>query len=413
MADGLLCLETDSRPRCASPDLDVIFVHGLGGEQAGSWENENGVLWPLWLLDAFENINVYFAGYETSKFGSLKKGQGTSIQDIAGALADDISSRANKAKNILLITHSMGGLIVKQLLRRCSESLNKAFQSLYRSIRGIAFLGTPHFGSGLAEKFDFLIGKMKSKQVQQLKYAEEELLDLNNFFANHIASTQIDVRSYYETQETWGVKIVDKVCGNPHVPGVEPIAVETDHIGICKPESEVSKLFKSLSAMVSAHASGPAQGKLPITKPMEDSPGTSEHFSEALAEYSNLTKTAEHDRRSLAEKLSDANRLGEINTAEIAKEKFAMALHKSLAQPSITARYVQLLSEIESRFNRFIQPDVKSGKSNERIDERLHSNVLEHCQEKHSTHDNPLPFAMVDGAFYYLMGNCHLALDND
>ena len=52
----------------------------------------------------------------------------------------------------VLIGHSLGGLLIKQILRTCqSEALNdEKAASFLRRVEKIAFLGTPHAGADLA-----------------------------------------------------------------------------------------------------------------------------------------------------------------------------------------------------------------------------------------------------------------------
>ena len=60
----------------------------------------------------------------------------------------------------------------------------------------------------------------------------------------------VTIRAYYETDKTKGLTVVDKVTANPHVHGCEPIALPSDHIGMCKPPSRESQLYQSMSALL-------------------------------------------------------------------------------------------------------------------------------------------------------------------
>jgi protein SERAC1 len=51
---------------------------------------------------------------------------------------------------IVLVVHSLGGLVAKKALCLSEQSIEAHEQQLHNNIVGIAFLGTPHRGSGIA-----------------------------------------------------------------------------------------------------------------------------------------------------------------------------------------------------------------------------------------------------------------------
>jgi Predicted acetyltransferases and hydrolases with the alpha/beta hydrolase fold len=91
-------------------------------------------------------------------------GEGASIHDLALAMLDQIVSREESAPHVLFVAHSLGGLIVKQVLRRCADSANIDHNAIGRSVAGVAFLGTPHQGSQFSMSLDVLLRQFKSKQ---------------------------------------------------------------------------------------------------------------------------------------------------------------------------------------------------------------------------------------------------------
>jgi len=54
------------------------------------------------------------------------------------------------SKPIVFVAHSLGGLLVKQLLRSGTELGNEYWSRIIQYVRGCAFLATPHTGSGIA-----------------------------------------------------------------------------------------------------------------------------------------------------------------------------------------------------------------------------------------------------------------------
>ena len=362
------------------------------------------------------------AGYDSSKFAGFLSGSGASIQDISTILADELISRQSKAPNLLLICHSLGGLVAKQMLRKCEDSHDSDFNDLGRSIRGIVFMGTPHQGSNFASAIDAVLKDFTSKQAKQLAYSEDMLIDLNDHFRNLMSRRSVAVKSFYETQKTWGIQVVDKVTGNPGVLGSEPIAVQADHAKICKPKSRDDKVYKSVCATVRklltdhclpTGGEGQSSGTA-INDPKHGSIETPSDCSPVImSEYAYFTTKAEEDRRDLETKLADANREYLSRDARRKKERFAMELRSRIAQPAAITRYTKLMSDVETRYKRHVSRVIAEDGSSKEIDEEIQDKVIEPCVELHSTTDHEITSKHVDEALYFLAGNCHLAWDND
>lgn len=442
----------------AASVLDIIFVHGLSGDRFKTWYETEECFWLKWLADEFPNCNVYSAGYDTDVFYNRLTGPGASFQDLATMLADGIASRTHPASRIMLVTHSLGGLIVKQMVRKCSDSVDPAFTKIARSVNGVVFFGTPHQGSGLSTAIDTILSKFKSKAVKQMAYGEDALIDLHEFFRNWATSHSVFVKAYYETQKTWGVQVVDKISANPHVYGAEPIAVQADHIEICKPKSKDALVYKSMASLiaqmieaplVNQHAvpTGTALVLVPSAISVPTSAGSSQltpiapscslgpqvpttpalsastqslgpALPEGLApdiliDYEFYTTTADADRRDLAVKLAASGRSYQVRDAERKKERFSMALRRHIAQPAALTRYTKLMADVETRFHRHIDRLTASGADTGTIDNQIQTTVIDPCTANHSTAGQDISASLVDSAVYYLAGNCHIRWDND
>src|ERR1700730_13104132 len=106
-----------------TPRASVIFVHGLGGHAYDTWRRatrrreapEDVTFWPLWLAEDVDGISVYTMAYE----GPASNWLGTSLplQDRAVNVLEVLLSEPGlKSGPIVFICHSLGGLIVKQIL---------------------------------------------------------------------------------------------------------------------------------------------------------------------------------------------------------------------------------------------------------------------------------------------------------
>jgi protein SERAC1 len=70
------------------------------------------------------------------------------------------------------------------------------------------------------------------------------------------------------------------------------------------------------------------------------------------------------------------------------------------------------MSEVESRFNRHVARAIAAGASDAAVDGIIQSDVISPCVALQSSNDGTLTAGLVDGALYYLAGNCHVAWDN-
>lgn len=442
----------DGLTPCDTAAADIVFVHGLTGDRYESWADGPETFWPGWLAQQFPTCNIYTAGYDTELFYKALTGPGASIQDLGAILADSLVSRPCAAPVLILVTHSLGGLVVKQMIRKCCDSADSSFNEIARSVRGIAFLGTPHQGAQLAQALDIILKNHKSQAVKALAYGSDALIDLHEFFRAWATKNGVLVKPYYETQHTWGVHVVDKVTANPNVYGADPVAVQANHIGICKPTSRQATVYQSIAKLIEILVKAPvavigpadAADVLVITGP--ELPADADALPSApssliavpseaplpalvgaddaavlaldgvatdiLADYQFYTTAAEDDRRDLAQKLIDVGRSYQVKGAERKKERFNMTLRRNIAQPAAVTRYTRLMADVETRFNRHVARLIAAGAPPEAVDEAIQREIVNPCATTHSVAGSEISASLVDSALYYLAGNCHIRWDD-
>src|SRR5262249_12105890 len=132
---------------------NVIFLHGLGGDPRKTWRHgpDDQSFWPRWLADDIPNVSVFSVGYEASV--SRWRGTAMHLPDrAANVLARMLAEPELKSGRLILIGHSLGGLVIKQLLQNAeSEARHDAeAASFLERVDKVAFLATPHTGSDLA-----------------------------------------------------------------------------------------------------------------------------------------------------------------------------------------------------------------------------------------------------------------------
>ncbi|KAK5693985.1 hypothetical protein LTR97_009603 [Elasticomyces elasticus] len=97
---------------------DVVFVHGLGGDSLATWTKDD-ILWPKALLkERVPHARILTWGYDADPVHFLRQqGHQTILSHAQGLLADLKDMRESdeqKARPIIFVGHSLGGLVIKQ-----------------------------------------------------------------------------------------------------------------------------------------------------------------------------------------------------------------------------------------------------------------------------------------------------------
>ncbi|KAH8902138.1 hypothetical protein BR93DRAFT_858396, partial [Coniochaeta sp. PMI_546] len=134
------------------------------------------------------------------------------LYDIAKDLLVSIeaSRRDDRARPILFICHSLGGVVIKEMLRQATHCQDADLQMVSKSTIGIMFFGTPHSGADprellhhVAEKLFRLAGVSVNEQiVSALLPTSERLRQLRDEF-NPIAQKR--GWAIYSFQEAYGI----------------------------------------------------------------------------------------------------------------------------------------------------------------------------------------------------------------
>ena len=221
---------------------DIIFVHGLAGHVWNTWypqdqrDREDSHFWPAWLGEELKkknlDVGIWSFGYEAARF--LFSGSAMARFDQASNLLEYLEVNDIGKRPIIFVTHSMGGLLVKEMIRT-AQNFNK--QGIIEQTKGIVFLSTPHTGSHLANLINNVAFLARpTVNVKELKAHESELRNLNEWYRQNVESLGINTKVFYETKPIHGILVVDKDSANPGIRDVKPVAVPFDHNSIAKPK---------------------------------------------------------------------------------------------------------------------------------------------------------------------------------
>lgn len=183
---------------------DVIFVHGLGGNAWSTWhpqEQNDDDFWPAWLGKERPDLGIWSFGYEAEAFDW--KGKTMPLFDRASNLQKFLEVGNLGERPLIFINHSLGGLLIKQMLRT-AQTFNK--QAIIKQTKGIVFLATPHTGSHLAQLIDNIrLVARTTVSVEELKAHHPQLRELNEWYRENVDSLGIATEVYYETQPVQGI----------------------------------------------------------------------------------------------------------------------------------------------------------------------------------------------------------------
>jgi hypothetical protein len=152
---------------------------------------------------------------------------------------------------LFFITHSLGGLLVKQMLRHANDFGTLKWKNILRNTEGIVFLSTPHSGADIANWLKYIGGILGATvSVQELQANDSRLRELNQVFRNQEKLCGIPIEVYCEKRKTLGILVVNETSADPGIPGVIPIPMDFDHISICKPDSKDSLIYRRVKQFI-------------------------------------------------------------------------------------------------------------------------------------------------------------------
>lgn len=191
----------------AEPLADFIFVHGLRGGSAWRKGSDAKLFWPQnWLPfePAFRNVSIHTFGYNSDWAGT--KDSILNVHDFGRTLLGEMKNsphlRGSNRNPIMLIGHSMGGLVIKKAYILARQDLMN--QQFAERMRCMFFLATPHRGSDSASLLNNILktsGALSSRQyITDLERNSPQTQTINDEFRNF--ADDLMLYSFYETTKT-------------------------------------------------------------------------------------------------------------------------------------------------------------------------------------------------------------------
>lgn len=163
----------------------VLFVHGLGGDGTKTWGR-----FPELLLADPElktRIDVELFQYPTQLIRWPFQKRSVRIQDLAAGIRTEIDVRYKWYDRIILVCHSMGGLIAQKYIT------DEVKSDRPRKIRALALYAVPRSGADLA-RWGSLIS-WKHWHLKQLRKGSDLLREIQDDWDRLRCSSTIDTCS--------------------------------------------------------------------------------------------------------------------------------------------------------------------------------------------------------------------------
>uniref|UniRef100_A0A665WZQ0 Protein SERAC1 n=1 Tax=Echeneis naucrates TaxID=173247 RepID=A0A665WZQ0_ECHNA len=264
--DGIYILHPQTRGN-QQIKADVLFIHGILGAAFKTWRQKDRNMleeekegessedytecWPKsWLAADCPNLRVLSVEYDSHLSDWMAKCPAENQRKSLAYRSQELLMKLKLAgvgeRPLILVAHSMGGLLVKKMLLDASEDPD--MQGLIKNTKGIVFYSVPHHGTAMAEysvNVRYLL--FPSIEVRELCKDSPALRNLNENFLNMAKEKEFKVLSFAERLPTNigpMIKILVVPSHSANLGIGELIEVDVDHLNICKPEKKDSFLYK-------------------------------------------------------------------------------------------------------------------------------------------------------------------------
>ncbi|CAM6084211.1 unnamed protein product [Calypogeia fissa] len=250
--------------RPSKPTMQVLFFHGFQLENdyedahVTTWKSKDGsCVWPqAWLVEDFPNAHILCVSYENC-LKNKGADENFDLRNIAENILSDIlhvKIGQEEGCNIILVGHSFGGLVVKDLcLLAHSKGSVRSMEhvNFMNNVKGLFFYATPHHGMTIRLGEHFVSRGPLFQYVQSLSTAaarmHEEFENLRLYYGTwQIAGLGESIATklgYFETN----VLVVEASSryGQFEI-------VQEDHLSICRPTNKHSKGFYALTQLLAS-----------------------------------------------------------------------------------------------------------------------------------------------------------------
>lgn len=161
----------------------------------------------MWLRDRLPQdvpkLRSLIYGYDTKLFKShsFKNLDGIAWSFITALR--EIRRSLPSARPLILLAHSLGGIVLKRALVLVSYEANDENRLILESVKGLVFFGVPHRGMEISHFLAMVANQPNEDLILRTLSPESDLLpELHEQFSQITLSINQDIRFVYETAES-------------------------------------------------------------------------------------------------------------------------------------------------------------------------------------------------------------------
>jgi hypothetical protein len=218
----------------------LVFVHGFNSSKDAAWGDFPNILKND---PAFDDFNIHRFGYPTNVCAQVSD-IGNQGELLASYLSSMLTGQQPKYSQVVLVGHSMGGLVILHALLKLERDQLKLLKET--DLKVLTF-GTPYLG---VENTDVLLLFCENKQVNDMSALNDDLLNLGRDWNQRFNQSpgvgtretpQIPLYAFRGTEDRFVT--ASSACAYPQIPCE---AVDGDHDSIVKPTSSEHLSYKKL-----------------------------------------------------------------------------------------------------------------------------------------------------------------------
>lgn len=221
----------------------IIFVHGVIGDAEATWTNpRTNASWPDLLANDpdMPGFDVFTYGYFSPAFGNA-----SNIYEIATRFGQEVKdwNFFSNYDEIYFITHSMGGLITKEMLDMLDTPSDS--KKLYH-VRAAIFVSVPSNGADVSALASWISLNPQFRSMNPngaVDFLQSVEGQWQSIFRARTSQEPFPL-SYvaYETLPTHNVRVVPTLYTS-HEADSPPLGFDYDHISIVKPPDRNSDVY--------------------------------------------------------------------------------------------------------------------------------------------------------------------------
>jgi pimeloyl-ACP methyl ester carboxylesterase len=224
----------------------LLFVHGFSSNSKRTWTGKSAECWTKRLGEKKDCDVVHF-DYPNAPV----KGAGTLyFFDAAKILADYIAGHLAPYEKIILVSHSFGGIIVKQMIIDMMDGQSQSNRKNLTRIAGITMISCPNKGHTFAA-IGVLVA-LPARNFIALRRHSGVLASLHDNFLMHMNSSSQKF-DFWTVGEEKALFVIFRVHPNDSklsIYGAEHRVLPKNHSTICKELNEDDPLFALLCSQI-------------------------------------------------------------------------------------------------------------------------------------------------------------------